>query len=186
MAYEVKLTPDALAMAHVTAEQRPRNIAHHKPPADPHADLVGAIAEHAFAQHLGLPQSSIDYSGGPNGRGDGGKDFVIGDKEIRIDVKASRKHPESWVVPLGDLRSDWYVFAYVRLPDTVIFQGKAHKDTLMPMGESGSVPGKRLVYLVEVSDITPNDFKKTIPRRPKPSDRQKPRSRQEGGGLLHM
>jgi hypothetical protein len=167
MPFTVKIPPDVLAMAHYTAEHRPKNIKHHKPSTDPHADLVGAIAEHAFAYHCGIPQSAIDSSGGPHGRGDGGKDFTFKDEKIKVDIKSSRKHPESWVVPLGDLRSDWYVFAYVILPDTVIFQGMAHKDTLMPMTESGSVPGKRLVYLTEVTPIEERHFKKTIPRRPK-------------------
>jgi hypothetical protein len=167
VAYTVKLDPHTLAMAQHTAEMRPKNIKHHKPSEDPHADLVGAIAEHAFAQHLGVSQDSIDSSGGPFGRGDGGWDFTVGAKNVKIDIKSSRKHPESWVVPAGKLKSDWYVFAYVILPDTVIFQGKAHASELEPMGLSSSVPGKRLVYLVEISDIKPDDFKTRVPRRPK-------------------
>lgn len=168
MPFTVVLPPDALAMAHVTAEQRPKNIAHHKPAKDPHADLVGALAEHAFAYHLGLPQHSIDSSGGPHGRGDGGWDFSLKDETVKLDVKASRIHPESWVVPGGkELKSDWYIFAYVILPDTVVFQGYAHKDQLEPMGLSKSVKGKRLVYLTEVPKIEKHHFKTSIPRRPK-------------------
>lgn len=168
MPFTIKLPPDVLAMAHLTAEQRPKNIKHHKPSEDPHADLVGAIAEHAFAYHMGISQSSIDSSGGTYGRGDGGWDFEIGNKQVKIDVKASRHHPESWVVPgTKELKSDWYVFAYVILPDTVIFQGYAHKDQLEPMALSTSVKGKRLVYLTEVQLIEKRHFKTSIPRRPK-------------------
>lgn len=169
MAFTVKLTPHSLAMAQHTAENRPKNIKHHKPSEDPDADLVGAVAEHAFAQHLGISQDSIDSSGGPFGRGDGGWDFTVGAKNVKIDIKSSRNHPESWVVPAGKLKSDWYVFAYVILPDTVIFQGKAHRNDLEPMGLSSSVPGKRLVYLVEIDPIKETDFKRHIPRTPKPS-----------------
>ncbi len=167
MPYTVKLPPDVMARAGWTATERPKNILHHKPSADPHADLVGALAEHAFAHHCGISEMLIDSSGGPHGRGDGGWDFFFKNNTVKVDIKSSRKHPESWVVPLGNLRSDWYVFAYVILPDTIIFQGKAHKMTLEPMTESGSVKGKRLVYLTEVEDIKPSDFKTVIPKRPK-------------------
>ncbi len=171
MGYTIVLPPDVLAHAMLTAEQRPQNIKHHRPSADPHADLVGALAEHAFAYHVGIPQDQIDSSGGPDGRGDGGWDFKVekGGKSVLVDTKASRKHPESWVIPAGNLVADWYVFAYVILPATVIFQGMGHRSVLEPMGVSSSVPGKRLVYLTEVQDIKPSHFKATIPRRPKTS-----------------
>jgi hypothetical protein len=166
--FEVVVPPEVLAMAELTAAERPKNIKHHRPSKDPHADLVGALAEHAFAYHCGIPQRMIDSSGGPTGRGDGGKDFEFRDGKVKVDVKASRHHPESWTVPgVTPLQSDWYVFAYVILPDRVIFQGKAHRSVLEPMVVGHPVEKKRLVYLTEITDIRPDDFKKTIPRRPK-------------------
>lgn len=161
--FTVVLPPHVLASAMRTAEERPRNIKHHVPSSHPDADLWGAMSEHAFAYHLGMPTMAVDSSGGPDGRGDGGVDFTVYGETI--DVKSSGKHDSSWVVPRGDLKADWYVFAYVILPDTVVFKGKARREDLEPIKTSEKVGGKRLVYLEEVEDIGPQDFTRK-PGRP--------------------
>lgn len=139
-----------------TAEDRPRNVRKHKPPTDPDADLYGAVSEYAFAQHHRIPVGVIDASGGVNGAGDGGVDFRVA--KTTIDIKSSGRYRDSWVVPAGKLRAEWYVFAYVELPETVTFLGKARAEDLQKIAPSDRVSGKRLVYLAEVEDIGPSDF----------------------------
>lgn len=166
MAFTVTLSHKSLAAAKMTAALRPVNVRNHIPPEDPDADLYGAMAEHAFAQHLGIPQSSINHQALPSG-GDGGVDFTV-DGET-VDIKSSARHPNSWLVPAGDLRADWYVFATVTMPNLVTFKGKARADQLsriapVTVGREGSHKKKRLVYLSEVDEIGPQDFQRQ-PRR---------------------
>lgn len=166
MAFTVTLSHKSLAAAKMTAALRPINVRKHIPPEDPDADLYGAMAEHAFAQHLGLRQDAISHQALPVG-GDGGVDFTVGDETI--DIKSSARHPNSWLVPAGELRADWYVFATVTMPSMVTFKGKARAEQLaritpVTVGKEGSHKKKRLVYLSEVDDIGPQDFKRQ-PRR---------------------
>lgn len=161
--FDVVLKKGNYALAERTARLRPQNVINHNPSKDPDADLIGALAEHAFAQRFRIPQESIDSSGGLYGRGDGGWDFEVNGQ--RIDIKASGKYPGSWVVPKGDLRADLYVFAFVdKETGTVSFRGKATKQQLEPIRTSAKVGGKRLVYLAEVDDVTTEDFRRK-PRR---------------------
>lgn len=155
--FEVKLPPDVLALAMITAEERPKRVSRHNPPSDPKADLVGAIAEHGFAYAFRIPQSSITYDGGPNGWGDGGIDFVMA--EGSVDIKASHKWPESWVVKRGILRADWYIFATV-YPDEgrVVFKGKARKESLAGIPLQAKVGSNRLVHISDVEGIELDDF----------------------------
>lgn len=167
MAFTVKLSHKSLAAAKMTAALRPVNVRFHIPPEDPDADLYGAMAEHAFAQHLGLPQAAISHQALPAG-GDGGIDFELVDGTT-IDIKSSARHPNSWLVPAGELRAGWYVFATVTMPDLVTFKGRATREELeritpIKVGKEGSQKAKRLVYLSEVQDIGPEDFKRQ-PRR---------------------
>lgn len=178
MPVRILLPPDILAMAHFTAQERPRNIPHSKPSDDPYADLVGALGEYAFAFHCGLPYTAIQHVAvqQPDGSwGDGGWDFAFKDGKVLVDIKASRKHTDSFVVPGRQkkrggwhegLKADWYVSAFVTLPDTVEFRYKAHRDVLLPMTNSPLIPGKRLVYGTEVQAFNAQDFKTSIPRRP--------------------
>jgi hypothetical protein len=190
MPFTIVLPPDVMAMAEWTAQERPRNIQHHRPSKDPHADLVGALAEHAWAYHTGVSQTLVDSSGGPLGRGDGGWDFTLKDETVKLDIKASRIHPESWVMPgVTPLKADWYIFAYVILPDTVIFQGYAHRSLIEPMVVLEipyELKGKRLVYLTEISKIDKHHFKTSIPRRPKEAAIQSIDSGSEGSRVRPM
>lgn len=167
MAYTVKLTPKALAAAKMTATLRPMNVRFHIPSEDPDADLYGAMAEHAFAQHHHIPHRMVSSDPLPSG-GDGGVDFVR--HGHTIDIKASLRHPSSWLVPGGQLRAEWYVFATVTMPDMVTFKGKATREQLeriapKAIGKEGSHKLKRLVYLAEVDDIGPEDFKRQSRRK---------------------
>lgn len=150
------LTPEVLAMAHYTAEQRPQHVSKHNPPSDPLADLIGAMAEHAFAYMYKIPQSSITWDGGENGWGDGGIDFRM--EEGTVDLKASHKWPDSWVVKRGPCRADWYVFATVYLPDTVVFKAKAKREVIEPIEISNKVGGNRIVRLEWLEDFHVDDF----------------------------
>jgi hypothetical protein len=166
MAFTVVLSPKSLAAAKMTATLRPVNVRKHIPPEDPDADLYGAMAEHAFAQHMGIPQSAINRQSLPTG-GDGGIDFTVDGKTV--DIKSSARHPNSWLVPAGNLRAEWYIFATVTMPNMVTFKGKATREQLeriapITVGKEGSQKKKRLVYLSEVDDIGPQDFKRQ-PRR---------------------
>jgi hypothetical protein len=152
----VILTPEVLAMAHYTAEQRPLHISKHNPPSDPIADLVGAMAEHAFAHIYGIRQDSITWDGGTDGWGDGGVDFTM--LEGTVDLKASHKWPDSWVVKKGPCRSDWYVFGTVYLPDTVVFKAKARKEVIEPIELSQKVGNNRIVRLEWLEDFHVKDF----------------------------
>jgi hypothetical protein len=166
LAFTVKLTPKALAAAKMTATLRPINVRFHVPSEDPDADLYGAMAEHAFAQHFRIPHRMVSVQELPSG-GDGGVDFTYNGHTF--DVKSSARHPSSWLIPGGVLRSDWYIFATVSLPDLVTFKGKATREYLekitpTTVGREGSQKKKRLVYLSEVEDFGPEDFKRK-PRR---------------------
>ena len=154
--YTVVLTPEVLAMAHYTAEQRPKHVSKHNPPSDPDADLVGAMAEHAWAWVYRIPQDSITWDGGPDGWGDGGIDFSM--VEGTVDIKASHKWPDSWVVKKGPCRADWYVFATVYLPDTVVFKGVARKEDIEPIEVSAKVGGNRIVRLEWLKEYHVKDF----------------------------
>lgn len=164
MAYTVKLTKTAMAAARRTAELRPKNVRFHVPATDPNADLHGAMAEHAWVQHHKLRHALVGTDAMGVG-GDGGVDFhtPLG----TLDIKASSKHPTSWLVPGGPLRAEWYVFATVVPPDTVIFKGKATAGQLSrikPVQFSEGSKVKRLVYLAEVDDIDPEDFRGGVGR----------------------
>lgn len=153
--FQVVLPPWVIASAMATAEERPENakkIGRHNPPAHQDADLWGALSEHAFAFHHRINPQLISTAGN-----DGGIDFDLGD--CTVDIKSSGVHPDSWVVAGGDLRADWYVFAYVQLPDKVIFKGKARREDLEKLPKSDKVPGKRLVKRADISDISPEDFR---------------------------
>jgi hypothetical protein len=158
--FKVVVTPEIMALAGVTSEERPRNIKHHKPAAHPLGEIAGALAEHAWAYKFGIPQTEVKSDGGPYGHGDGGFDFVMGG--VKIDVKASPVHPRSWVVGAGPIRTDWYVFAFVTLPDTVEFVAKAPGWWVEPQGLVYSVGNKRLIRYAELNeewrDIRPDDF----------------------------
>lgn len=164
MPFTVTLTHESLNAAKMTAAMRPVMINHHNPSEDSDADLFGAMAEHAFAQHLGIPQSSIDYSGGRDGRGDGGVDFNV--HGTTVDVKSSARHPSSWVIPGGSLKSEWYVFATVSPPDMVTFKAKGHRDYLSKVAtRQFGEKRKRLVHLQELDDIGPEDFTRKPSRK---------------------
>lgn len=153
--YQVSLPPWIIANAMVTAEERPANakkLGRHNPPNHQDADLWGAMSEHGFAFHNRLAPESIGTAGN-----DGGVDFVIGD--CTVDIKSSGIHPDSWVVGGGRLRAGWYVFAYVIVPDKVIFKGKQRREVLEKLPLSAQVPGKRLVRLGDIEDIGPDDFR---------------------------
>jgi hypothetical protein len=145
---KVVLPPDILALAMYTAENRPKFVSVHRPSVDPEADIVGALPEHAWAWMYHMPQALIAYE---SEYGDGGIDFTM--KEGSVDIKASRKYPTSWVIKLGPLRSRWYVFSYVVLPDTVWFVAKAHRTSLYHIKET-VVPGSRLVKWPETPGMT--------------------------------
>ena len=154
--HTVILTPEVLAMAHYTAEQRPKHVSKHNPPSDPDADLVGAMAEHAWAYIYRIPQSVITWDGGPDGWGDGGIDFTM--VQGTVDLKASHKWPDSWVVKKGPCRADWYVFATVYFPDTVVFKAKATKEVIEPIQVDNRVGGNRIVRLEMLEDFHREDF----------------------------
>jgi hypothetical protein len=183
MGISIVLPPDVLAMAHDTAERRPLSIPWHRrnPSADPLADLIGAMGEYAFAVYCKLPYTIIQYLAveQTDGKwGDGGKDFTFKDGKVKVDIKSSRKWKDSFIVPgrnkvkgewVEGLKSDWYVSAFVTLPDTVEFRYKAHRDILLPMGNSGVVRGKRLVFNTEegIERFEEGDFRDAIPRKPR-------------------
>jgi hypothetical protein len=162
MSFTVVLPPDIIARAHATSEERPRTIKHHKPAAHPEGEIAGAISEHAWAYYYKLGPDSVKSDGGPYGHGDGGMDFIM--HGLTVDIKSSPVHPWSWVVGAGPIRCDWFVFAHVILPDTVIFQAKAPGWFIKPFGLVEKVGNKRLVGYEELNeewrDITPADFKK--------------------------
>ncbi len=142
------LPPDVIANAMVTAENRPKFVVKHRPSSDPDADIVGALPEHAWAWLYKFPQDIIRYD---QWYGDGGVDFTM--KQGTVDIKASQRHKDSWTVKMGDLRSEWYVFSYVVLPDTVFFIAKAHRDVLKDIKET-IVRGVRIVRLKETPGVT--------------------------------
>lgn len=153
--FTVVLPPWVMAMAMATAEERPENAKkqrRHQPPTHPDADLWGAMSEHAFAYHHRIHPGSITATGS-----DGGVDFTLGNSTL--DIKSSGIHESSWVIPGKELKSDWYVFAFVKLPDRVVFKGKARRETLERLPISTAVPGKRIVRLTDVMDIGPEDFR---------------------------
>lgn len=157
--FDIVLPPDVLAMAMYTAQERPKRVSKHNPPSDPDADLVGAICEHGWAFAYRLPQSSITYDGGPDGWGDGGIDFHMA--EGTVDLKASHKWPESWVVKRGDLRADWYVFATVYIEvGRVVYKAKALREYIERVPRDNRVGGNRLVRLGDpgMEDIALGDF----------------------------
>jgi hypothetical protein len=146
---KVVLPPDILALALYTAENRPKHVAVPQKSVDPDADVVGALPEHAWAWMYHMPQALIAYE---SPYGDGGVDFTM--EEGTVDIKASQRHPTSWTIKMGPLRSLWYVFCHVILPDTVWFVAKAHKGVLTPIKESQIVPGVRLVNWPETPGMT--------------------------------
>lgn len=162
MAFTVVLPPEIIARAHATSEERPKTIKHHKPAAHPEGEIAGAISEHAWAYYYKLGPDSVKSDGGLYGHGDGGKDFIM--HGLMVDIKSSPVHPWSWVVGKGPIRCDWFVFAHVILPDTVIFQAKAPRWAIEPIGVVEKVGSKRLVFYEELNaewrDISPADFRK--------------------------
>ena len=161
--FKVVLPPWVIAMAMATAEERPANakkLGRHRPPFNPDGDLWGALSEHAFAFHHRINPTVISSAGN-----DGGIDFTLDD--CTVDIKSSGVHPDSWVISGSDLKADWYVFAFVQVPDTVIFKGKARREELMALPISDRVPGKRLVRRENISDIGPEDFRGETTRREK-------------------
>lgn len=162
--FRVEVIPEYMAHAQFCYEQRPQHIKKHIPPTDPLADLAGCLAEYAWVQHYKYPPDTISWHGGPDGRGDPGWDFEM--REGTVDIKSSRKHSTSWVVKKHggdrDLRADWYVFAYVILPDVVQFRYKAPRAALLNMPADDRVGGNRLVRFDSpgVMEIHDGDFHK--------------------------
>lgn len=158
----IVVSPEYMAHAEFCAERRPQHIRNHVPPTDPLADLAGCVAEYAWVQHYRFPPDTISWNGGNDGRGDAGWDFVM--REGTVDIKASRKYPHSWVVKKHrgekDLRADWYVFAYVMLPDTVQFRYKAPRSVIEGLPAEDRVGGHRLVRydLPGVTEFGDGDF----------------------------
>jgi hypothetical protein len=162
MAIDVIVPPEVMALAGFTSEERPRTIKHHKPAFHPQGEIAGALAEHAWAWYWGIPQTEVKSDGGKYGHGDGGFDFTM--HGLTIDVKASPKHPWSWVVGSGPINCDWFVFAYVVLPDRVSFRAKAPAWWVRPQGLVARVGNKRLIEYEELNpewrDLQPEDFTK--------------------------
>lgn len=154
--FRIILPPEVIAFAMTTAENRPKNINVSTPPVDPDADLFGALAEHAWAYAYGIPQSEVTDDGGTEGWGDGGIDFYM--VEGTVDIKSSSRHPLSWVVKKGRCRADWYVFATVIIPDTVIFKGKATQLVVSGIPLQAKVGNNRLVDFSILDDIEIEDF----------------------------
>jgi hypothetical protein len=153
MTVRIVLPPEVLAMALYTAEQRPKNVVNHIPLFDPMGELVGAMAEHAWAWLYRLPQDSVTSH---EAYGDGGIDFDM--EEGSVDIKASGRYEDSWVVKRGPCRADWYVFAFVQQPDTVIFKAKASKEVVAGIGTDNRVGGNRLIRIEQLEDFDESDF----------------------------
>ncbi len=153
MTFRVILPPDILALAMVTAEERPKNVVNHIPLIDPNGELSGAVSEHGWAWSYRMPQSLITSDGM---FGDGGIDFTM--EQGTVDIKSSSRYSDSWVVKRGRCRADWYVFATVILPGTVIFKGKATREMVEAFPLVEKVGNNRLVTLNMVDDIVPSDF----------------------------
>ena len=127
-------------------------------------ERIGLLGEKSFSLATGL---SCDFSYKRNG--DSG-DFLI--QNIRIDVKTSAKYPtykagliyaehENGVAI--ELKSNIYVFAYLKSEDTIkklatiSFLGYTYRETILQLQKVPAIKGKHKNYQVSFDSLKPID-----------------------------